>query len=107
MCIYIYTYMGYTASCFKHIVIATLFFFPFFCSCRHCRIGVIYIYIYIHMKYIYIYTVIMAFRMDIYIYIYYGILVVVPGGNDGYHYDGNDHGVIAMMISHDWVYDCI
>ena len=41
------------------------------------------------------------------IYILYGILVVVPGGNDGYHYDGNDHGVIAMMISHDWVYDCI
>ena len=57
--------------------------------------------------YIYIYTVIMAFRMDIYIYILYEILVVVPGGNDGYHYDGNDHGVIAMMISHDWVYDCI
>jgi hypothetical protein len=54
---------------------------------------------------IYIYTVIMAFRMDI--YILYEILVVVPGGNDGYHYDGNDHGVIAMMISHDWVYDCI
>lgn len=47
----------------------------------------------------------MAFRMDI--YILYEILVVVPGGNDGYHYDGNDHGVIAMMISHDWVYDCI
>ena len=44
---------------------------------------------------------------DGYIYILYEILVVVPGGNDGYHYDGNDHGVIAMMISHDWVYDCI